>query len=465
MGIIHFEDQPIEEFLDSVGNLNRLIALEKLDGANMQIGVDDEGKLFTSREQKGTIEDRYYTPKDWGTEAWTVGFRSAHEALEKVRGTFLKNLRPGDVIDCEVIYGPQPNAIRYSDSHNFVVMLRPFSGEPNINRLKEVLEDKDINVVVSNIIYSDDGINFKHRTENQTWQFSQTPKVPHKKIEEIINDDNIKNELIKLGEYLKKESSIKTPLNGTISNAQILTIKLNLRPVDVPAGEWTALKNDIKAEKEIVMSTVQNMKLTIKKVMIDKLLRKIGSKFGPTPENGGWIEGVVFIDPENSKMFKVVDKDKFTKLNKFNWAVRAEVQNRILNPSFEKLAADIGHAPLGKKQHRKLYLSQNGDNSNKAIHNIAKTIDNVNKSKLINTIHSYQKLLKEFINTYKNKKETLKISNDDGSEHTYNDVIDNRTLGYFAEINRDYSKMIYYLNSNNFERFVSILAKTSLGDD
>lgn len=464
MGIVHFEDQPINEFIHSINNIHKLVALEKLDGSNLQIGKDETGKIFLSREQKGTQSDRYYSPDDWGNDFWSTGFRSAHYAVLRARKFINQHLQSGDIIDCEVLYGPQPNAIIYSDTHNYIIFLRAYEGNPNIDRLKDVLENINIKVTVPDVMFTDDGLSISKKTENQIWQFGMTPKVDRNAIHALATSEEISQEMLKLKKYLTQESKIKLTTGRTLTNADILTTKLNERPADAAPSEWAEVKNQIKVEKEIINGQISGLKLNIKKVLIDKLLRRISSKFGPKVNDGGWIEGVVFTNPETKKMFKIVDKDTFTKLNKFNWLVRSQVQTGLMEKSYEKIAEKIGHAPLGKKQFRKKYLQQNGETTEEAIKNIAKNISNYEANEAMKIVKKSKAILKKYLDLYNRKKHELEISTEDGKKFKYTDEVNNRTLSYFAELNRSFNRMSNLLQEKKYSNFVSILAKQNLDE-
>ncbi len=55
------------------------------------------------------------------------------------------------------------------------------------------------------------------------------------------------------------------------------------------------------------------------------MVRKLGPKLGRSAEEGGWIEGVVILDPKTKRQLKIVDKDMFTAVNNFIWEVRSAV--------------------------------------------------------------------------------------------------------------------------------------------
>ena len=80
-GIPHLEDLPPQKFLDVVENLAVYTITEKLDGANLVFGFDNEGEFYTSRETKSG--NRYYTAEQYEKRPGNNGFKLAHLALAK----------------------------------------------------------------------------------------------------------------------------------------------------------------------------------------------------------------------------------------------------------------------------------------------------------------------------------------------------------------------------------------------
>lgn len=81
-GITHLEDLDVETFIRSVERIHKLEAVQKLDGANLRGGLDEKGRLYSSREQKGG--KRFYDQKDFPKNSAYDGFRAAHEVLKKI---------------------------------------------------------------------------------------------------------------------------------------------------------------------------------------------------------------------------------------------------------------------------------------------------------------------------------------------------------------------------------------------
>ena len=65
MSIQHIDDLDIKSFISAVRNIGTMQATEKLDGANLWFGLDDAGRLFTSRTGKRDDSARFYSEADY----------------------------------------------------------------------------------------------------------------------------------------------------------------------------------------------------------------------------------------------------------------------------------------------------------------------------------------------------------------------------------------------------------------
>ena len=160
-GITHIEDLSIDKFIDTIKSIFKFHVSEKIDGANLWFGLDDSDIFYTTREQKSGDKDRKYESKDYSKVAAYNGFRSAHDALQSFMklGKYRGALHPGDKIEIEVVFGKQPNVVKYSDEGiNYIVLLRPVDGtsQEHFDKLVSMLDGKEVNVQ-SEIIDTVDG--------------------------------------------------------------------------------------------------------------------------------------------------------------------------------------------------------------------------------------------------------------------------------------------------------------------
>src|SRR5574343_628072 len=108
-GITHIDDLPMDKFVELLGRLKSMSFTEKLDGSNLWLGLDDSGKMYTSREGKRTNAERVYSPDDWNLNSANNQFKAAHSALVKVEDKIKKVMKPGNQVELEVLFGAQPN--------------------------------------------------------------------------------------------------------------------------------------------------------------------------------------------------------------------------------------------------------------------------------------------------------------------------------------------------------------------
>ena len=327
-GITHIEDASVEEVVQTIEDMATMIVSEKLDGANMWFGVDEKGKLYTARGGAKSETGRIRKPSGWfaalgGSNSFAGnGFASAHQALFSKRKEVEAILESGEIVEVEVLFGTTPNAVAY-DGKNYMAFLRVVEGpHERIKQLQTALEGKKV-VVNSDLNTTTDGIKIAKEKHAVEWNFSSVAFIDSFKLKKI----NVKQELDKLKAY------IRMPADGfpEFNNCEMLTLPVTM----VPKARRDAFK---KARKKVEKKTLEGFKLPIKEKLLDQFVRKLGPKLGKSAEEGGWIEGVVILDPRTQRLLKIVDKDMFTTVNQFNWETRAAISANVagsnqLNPS------------------------------------------------------------------------------------------------------------------------------------
>ncbi len=458
-GITHIEDLPIEIFINSIENINNFIISEKLDGANLHFGLDENGKYFSSREGKGG--KKFYNFSDWGDKFWQVGFKSAHLALEKI-SKYLKEkklLLPGDTIEVEVLFGQLPNTVPYSGEMNQLIMLRPISSgtgdkkelESRFEQIKKFLENKKITIEVKNVPKTDDGKNIYFVNENHSWVLSQTPKIPNTLLNKEQLRTKLKEKLDDIKEYLKEESKI-----GRLSNIEILGIRQNKKPNSLSDREWLEFKNIIELKKEEILNKLKDFKLGIKEELLDNFVRQTASAFGPSLDQGGWIEGLVFRNPDTNEQFKLVDKDLFTAMNKFNWKIRNLLKTTsprtkipdITGRLIKYLADYVGAPQLARSANANAYLRKMIKNNLDPIKELAKNIEfSTAKQDWVEKIDYYKKLLNKLYNWYIKNHDKLEMKfGKNKASSAYTGELNQKTKQAFAELYNDLDYM-----SKNFK--------------
>lgn len=340
---------------------------EKLDGSYMRAGIDDQGRYYTLRKSNA----RYYSVDDWPDLAWTNSFRSAHVAMQEIVETLYKqNHMQGEFyLDMEIINGTLPNSIKYSlyRADSIYVMdsnvedlgelvgfnSKPFNQFVNSTAISDVL-------VAAKFWYSTDGYELKARMNDRTtWNVRRLYPI-------IFEVSKIRStrprDLI---------AWFDSPLEfrGTsITNADALELKLNKRPASVSEADWKAnrlvILDEIRALRGAKQAEFERMCNHMSRLVQHKFLSNRQATF---TRDDQIIEGVV-VKAKITKgevMFKMVDKEYFSKVNRFTHIVRYWLQGgrRPERPSFLSRTA---HWPVEARlarlnQLRKRYIQHESD--------------------------------------------------------------------------------------------------------
>lgn len=447
-GIQHIEDLPVEYLIDALRNFERYEISEKVDGSNIRFGHDEQG-FYTSRETKGTAP-RIRSESEYDIAFWTTFQRSAHAALEKAYPTMVDSghLKEGDAVDIEVLFGELPNAIPYNSDANRIIFLRPVEGSPNIEGLRDTLGDRAVTVSIE-APFTLDGKQIRTRQETHRWKFAKTPTVDGSIITGSEAFADVQQKINELEQFLKQPSGI-----AEFSNLEVISLPLNKRPPSVETAQWRDLKALIK-EKRAELNTKlyyedsetgerSGFKHELKELLLNNLVRKVRSEFGPAIEDGGWIEGIVFRDTQDGSMFKVVDKDMFTTIKDFIWKVRSDLSEKprsaekitsFVGQILVNLASTLGDPKLGTTQALRI-LKKLGSTQQEVL-------DNLSQGKDFNKLQPYWKnlidqsldKLDDILDSYQSSKDDLKTQVQ-GREFSYNDEVHKRTLQTFADTKR-----------------------------
>ena len=459
-GITHIEDLAIDEFIDALRNFDKFEISEKIDGSNLQFGYDDEG-FYTSREtKKGT--QRMRNVNDYPIEFRTTFQRSAHAALEKITPLLLRSefFSQGDAVEVEVLFGKLPNTVPYSMDTNRIIFLRPTAGDPDIEGIADLVDGQTISVTLETP-FTLDGETIQQKQEKHQWVFAQTPTVDGSEVVKSEAFKDIEKQLDKVEKFLKKPSGV-----GKFSNAEVISLPLNKRPEGVSVEQWKKGKEIIKNMRKKFFDVAEDgtktgFKHDVKEFLLKELVRKIGSAFGPDVKDGGWIEGVVFRHKDTGRMFKIVDKDMFTTINKFLWKVRGELSDKpkgvdnitsLLGKILSGMATALGHPHLATLQ-AKRYLRKFGDSKEEILAGLSEGVkfENV-QSYWLKYLDMMQEEFNKQLDKYNKERESMAL-NVNNREIKYDDDVHKRTLQTFADI----KQML-----NEFERDV---AEASTAED
>ncbi len=476
-GIDHIESLPVDEFLHALENLSDFIVSEKLDGANLSFGFDMDGRFYTSREAKRG--NRFYNVDDWEDKAAWNGFKSAHAALQKVTPLLRTELKKGDAVECEILFGRQPNAIAYGSS--YIAFLRMIIGDNKtqpdqgkIKRLTKIMEGEVVSVTTSHIT-TDDGINIKKESVDHMWKFTSTSFIDSQHFKKV----NIETEIADLRKFL---SELNKAGNMGLTNGEVMLVKLGSVPKNIRA--------EVKTARETVISYVeQHYKLPIKEKLLDAVIRKLTPSLRDVEihshEDTG-VEGVVFLHPQTSKQFKIVDKDVFTIINRFNFGIREQIKNTgmgsprvsgnatlgvegdIFGNMLKDIATVLGVPELGVYTRISSVLSKFvGSTASETVHNLAQNLTVRNptsvKTGISKALNGGLKALDVGLLKYNKEWHTYRLQLKTGREIAFTDEIHKRTLIVFAEVRGEIESLVHGVKeATSIEDILTVLYGTAL---
>lgn len=450
-GIIHVEDLPIEEFIRTIKNIHSFEAVQKLDGANLRAGLDTDGKLYTSREQKGG--KRFYDISDFPEKSSFDGFKAAHAVVMKNDIAFKQCLTPGQEINLEVIYGSQPNTVFYGkDNLNYIGLLELLPGddpsiEPNQKKLRELYAQLKDKITTVKTIASDtfDGETSARAPRITDWKFAVSDKVPNEQIDELDFSADIR----KLEKFLDTANETAEAIGLDLTNFEVLKDKSR----DL-ADERKALDDRIRDE----------FKMPIKQKLQELIPKQKPSLRGDVDSDGAYdgIEGLIFTDPKTREKFKVVDREIFTKVNQFNYSVRNSITGKIVstdtNLPIEARGGITGEAKLRAirllglpdaeipSQTKNALEPFKGETKEDTISNICDTLQQLNFTAIKKKIQAiYVNALddvEDALDAFKMKADEYELELPDGQKIKYTKEIKRRTMMSFADTKQGIYEML-----------------------
>ena len=427
-GIPHIEDLPLPEFIKVINSLHEHELTEKLDGAQILFGIDEIG-FYTSRESKGGV--RIYNESEYDIRFPTTYMRAAHKLLEQVLPQMLSaGLRQGDQVETEVLFDVLPNVVPYSEDRNYLIFLRTTEGAVNIDHLKQKLDGQSLLVDLVEP-YTLDGRNINLREQTREWNISRVPQVSVNiaGVQKLVAAD-----MAALHNYLKQSSGIEK-----FSNRIIESTPLNKRPDWCEPQDWKLTKELVREKKEEIRSVTEEIMSRIKTTLVEQVVSPQQSYFGPTIQDGGWIEGVVLRHPESRKMVKIVDKTRFGTIRESAWQKRNMLTENAKstegNLSFVGnlrvgLATSLGHPSLGTMQ-AKNYLRKVGEDTQSRLENLAEGVNfNSVKEYWLGLLEVAQSNFDVELKKYAKEKDSL----GEGLGNLLSNAVTTRTLEAFATV-------------------------------
>jgi hypothetical protein len=460
--IEYLEDLDVKDFIDAIRNLHKSIVAEKLDGTALTFGLDDDGDFYTTRSGKGSSDKLFYKAADWGISAASNGFKATHAALKKHVDIIKTVMEPGDAMDVEIMFGRQPNTIVYGlDGFNYIAFLKSTPGtnkdlkvdQKKVKQLYRKLKDEKSDVRTINVDTTD-GENLIQSPTVTNWKFTTPEFIDTKHFDDV----DVKGEIEKLEKFLnRKNEGMSELLHKDVTNYEAARMSLT----DVK----TSLRSQAKGFKEDINDKIMDdFKLPIKQQLLDKFIRTVKPKLQDRdvkPDEDLGMEGIVVLDPKTQKQFKIVDKDTFSTLNKFNYEVRNNIRGVVrsededaplnlrgglLGTAKIRIARLFNMPGLGKGYTTKKVIAKfQGNDADETVANIADSLKDADyrayKEKIEAIIKSTLKELQETLDNFKENFHDYKVRLENGKEVGYTQEVVRRTLLVFAETRQSLKRM------------------------
>jgi len=458
----YLEDLDTADFIEAIKNIHNCIVSEKLDGTALTFGLDDDNEFYTTRSGKGSTDKMFYKAGDWGISAASNGFKAAHAALKKHVDTIRKVMVAGEAMDIEILFGRQPNTIVYGlDGYNYIAFIKSTPGtnkdlpvkQSKVKKLYAKMKNEVSDVRTINVDTTD-GDSLIQAPTVTNWKFT-TPefiKASH------FEDTDVKKELAKLESFLsKKNDGMSKLLHKDITNFEAGTLALS--------GVKTSMRSQAKGYKdEINKKILEGYKLPIKQQLLDKFIKTVKPRLQDrdvSPEEDMGMEGVVILDPKTLKQFKIVDKDLFSTLNRFNYEVRNNVRGVVRSDDDEsplnlrggllgtakiRIARLFDMPGLAKGYTTKKTIAKfQGDSPEETVKNISDSLPDADyiafKEKIHAIIEHTKEELESTLNNFKENYGDYKVKLDNGQTVGYTKEIVRRTLLVFAETKASLGRM------------------------
>lgn len=442
-GIPHIEDLSVEEFIDWVENFydKKIIAVQKLDGTfNMSVVKTDDGLEF-ARLSKGQTEP--FTADELPKTPLYNALRGACYALENpdIEEIFNSYLNTGDAVDIEVLYGDQPNSIKYNLKSNYLALLRFIKGksgdeaEEILSNLTEELKQVEIQVNNTVYFYSWETEKLDSRVQEEVWRFTK-PEVLDKLSSRVDFTDDLNT--------LKSWLSASNEIIPELSNLEVMSVKLNTIKLDD--------RPLYKEAREKALHEASCLKLNIKNKMVEKILKAANFEIGGSNQ-----EGLVLRNLETGEMIKLVDKETFTKENKRNWyyieratkgvTVDGEYTSGIVAKFFD-FCASILNIPMLRLREKFWKNLKNGK------YDIRTNIKNYIVTNDIEVPNVSEKLVFMKREAVKSIEELQRLKDEALSDEGLTDTVKSRTLNSLGLINDSFKNLIndlnFLINSSKF---------------
>lgn len=322
-GITHIEDTDQKDFVSWIRQIiyknEPIIQSIKYDGIQNISFTFKDGYVYQSRISKGQPQ-LIASPSQWPSNPLYNGIRSQHQFMlqffKRNKQVFFRYISPEMEysIDCEIIPPIYGNILKYNRPYGTLVFLRPIQGvdEKEFKELQtEVQELESLDMKVSQYRIDEESLQVISYESIEQWKIDATKEIDINKYQKQ-QKQVIEQFLTSMEEYMDS----KPYFDLDMTQYELLTQKLT--------RFQKPLRSDIKRYKEEIQSNLSGKMINIKALLIRYVNDQIEE------ETGEPVEGIVL--RTGKKQTKIVDRENFTKLNKFYWQYMQLLNRGTIDP-------------------------------------------------------------------------------------------------------------------------------------
>lgn len=309
-GITHIEETDQKEFIEWIRQIiyknEPIIQSIKYDGIQNISFTFKDGNVYQQRISKGQTE-LIQTPKQWPENPIYNGLRSQHQFMlqfyKQNKQIFFRHIDPNQEysIDCEIIPPIYGNILKYNRPYGTLVLLRPLYGftEKQFKEFQtELQEIEPLNLKITQYRIEEESLNIVSYESVEQWKIDAVKEI------DIADYQSQQKEIIEQFLISMEEYMNSNPYQE-LDMTQYELLTQNLSQFQRP------LRSKIKQYKQEIQENLSSRMIDIKSLLIRFVNEQIED------ETGEPVEGIVLRRGKNQT--KIVDKEYFTKLNKFYW--------------------------------------------------------------------------------------------------------------------------------------------------
>ena len=309
-GIKHIEHTDQKEFIEWIRQIiyknEPIIQSIKYDGIQNISFTFKNGNVYQQRISKGQTT-LIESPTQWSNSPIYNGIRSQHQFMiqfyKRNKQIFFRHIEPDKEysVDCEIIPPIYGNILKYNRPYGTLVWLRPLDGfsEKEFKDLQDELQQLEpLDIKVKQYRIEEETLDVMSYESVEQWKIDNPTEINISKYQEQ-QKEIIEQFLVGMEEYMDS----KPYFDLDITQYELLT--QNLNQFQKP------MRSTIKQYKEEIQENLSNKMIDIKSLLVKFVNEQLEE------ETGEPIEGIVLRRGKNQT--KIVDREYFTKLNKFYW--------------------------------------------------------------------------------------------------------------------------------------------------